>query len=81
MFADDTILFLRISMPVLYYLRSLFAHYRHVSGQQMNYNKCSIIFSANTPPNLRREYSTFLRIGLLLVLSYVSWCYKHYLTL
>ncbi|CAN1315043.1 Transposon TX1 uncharacterized 149 kDa protein [Linum perenne] len=60
MFADDTMLFLRVSRRSLVELRSLFNRYQLLSGQRINYAKSSVLFSKNVPSPLKREYSTLL---------------------
>ncbi|CAN1303817.1 hypothetical protein LINPERPRIM_LOCUS25985 [Linum perenne] len=49
MFADDIMLFLRVSRRSLVELRSLFNRYQLLSGQRINYAKSSVLFSKNVP--------------------------------
>ncbi|CAN0925270.1 Uncharacterized mitochondrial protein AtMg00310 [Linum grandiflorum] len=56
MFADDTILFLRVSRSAINPLLSLLAEYHRLSGQRVNLGKSSVIFSRNASAAARAEY-------------------------
>ncbi|CAN1327131.1 hypothetical protein LINPERPRIM_LOCUS34065 [Linum perenne] len=49
MFADDTMVFIRVTRPALVHLRAMFTRYQLLSGQQINYTKSSVLFSKNVP--------------------------------
>ncbi|CAN1263770.1 hypothetical protein LINPERPRIM_LOCUS11716 [Linum perenne] len=62
-FADDTMIFIRVTRPSLVHLRSVFTRYQLLSGQRINYAKNSLLFSKNVPDDLIEEYSDFLQIN------------------
>ncbi|CAN0859954.1 Uncharacterized mitochondrial protein AtMg01250 [Linum grandiflorum] len=49
LFADDTFIFLKIDADSVSSLKKLFDLYQRISGQKINFNKCAIYFSHNTP--------------------------------
>ncbi|CAN1334272.1 LINE-1 retrotransposable element ORF2 protein [Linum perenne] len=63
MFADDTILFLRVSDSYIDALLSLFDRYRRMSGQRVNLAKSAVLFSNNTPQPLKYNIKTLSASG------------------
>ncbi|CAN1281610.1 LINE-1 retrotransposable element ORF2 protein [Linum perenne] len=65
MFADDTILFLRVTDSYISALLSLFNQYRGISGQRVNLAKSAVLFSNNTPPHIQLRYRDALGVRFL----------------
>ncbi|CAN0911700.1 Putative ribonuclease H protein At1g65750 [Linum grandiflorum] len=63
MFADDTILFLRVSRSSIGSILSLLAEYHRLSGQRVNLGKSSVIFSGNASAVARSDYMR--RLGVV----------------
>ncbi|CAN0830758.1 LINE-1 retrotransposable element ORF2 protein [Linum grandiflorum] len=60
MFADDTILFLRVSPESIQILSTLFQRYEALSGQRINLTKSTVRFSSNVSEELQLAYSELL---------------------
>ncbi|CAN1764857.1 hypothetical protein LINPERHAP1_LOCUS9434 [Linum perenne] len=65
MFADDTILFLRVSDSYIRTLLSQFDQYRSMSGQRVNLAKSAVLFSNNTPTPIQLRYKDALGVRFL----------------
>ncbi|KAK4404464.1 hypothetical protein Sango_0815000 [Sesamum angolense] len=46
------------------HILGILAYYKMVSGQEINFQKSSIVFSRNTPPDVQRYLANLLRIQL-----------------
>lgn len=62
LFADDTMFFCQSSASSVSTLKEIISTYEEVSGQQINYSKSSITFSAKTPGEVKRRVKTDLNI-------------------
>ncbi|CAN1745924.1 hypothetical protein LINPERHAP1_LOCUS2616 [Linum perenne] len=65
MFADDTILFLRVTDDYIRTLLTLFERYRGMSGQRVNLAKSAVMFSHNTPTQIQQRYRLALGVRFL----------------
>ncbi|CAL1369515.1 unnamed protein product [Linum trigynum] len=63
MFADDTYLFIRASLPECANLLHIFHEYEAVSGQKVNLHKPSMCVSANVSPEELAALTSFLGVG------------------
>ncbi|CAN1163478.1 LINE-1 reverse transcriptase homolog, partial [Linum perenne] len=64
MFADDTILFLKVTRSSIQVLKRLLQNYENMSGQRVNLTKSAARFSHNTPASKQTEYLTMLGVTL-----------------
>ena len=62
LFADDTMFFCQSSPKCVTALKEIIRAYEYVSGQQINYAKSSITFSAKTPTEVKTRVKTELNI-------------------
>ncbi|CAN0880645.1 Uncharacterized mitochondrial protein AtMg00310 [Linum grandiflorum] len=63
MFADDTILFLRVNHTAIDSILQLLGTYHRLSGQRVNLGKSSVLFSDNTSAAARSDYMQ--RLGVV----------------
>ncbi|KAL9673076.1 hypothetical protein QQ045_029329 [Rhodiola kirilowii] len=54
-FADDAIYFVRANAEEVSNLKEVLKHYEEISGQMINFEKCEVSFSRNTPAAVREE--------------------------
>ncbi|XP_059668770.1 uncharacterized protein LOC132313844 [Cornus florida] len=64
LFADDSLVFCKANDRELNVLKQLLIRYERLTGQQINYSKSSIIFSANVPVDEREDLSR--RLGVVI---------------
>ncbi|KAL9667325.1 hypothetical protein QQ045_001677 [Rhodiola kirilowii] len=62
-FADDSIFFMRASREEAAEFREILSQYEMVSGQRINMEKSEVVFSRNTPTDVRQDVGSLLRIG------------------
>ncbi|XP_056698604.1 uncharacterized protein [Spinacia oleracea] len=62
-FADDSLLFFRVSPEVCDQVLSVLAEFSSLSGQVINYQKSFVKFSPNTPQDYRDYLASSLRLG------------------
>jgi hypothetical protein len=60
-FADDSLLFCKANIMEWSRLRSVLGRYEQASGQRLNLEKTSILFSSNTPASDRSQILTSFR--------------------
>ena len=61
-FADDSLVFLKASVQESQSLKHILAMYAAESRQQINFNKSSITFTANTPRQVRSQICSLLQV-------------------
>ncbi|KAK4394097.1 hypothetical protein Sango_1880500 [Sesamum angolense] len=64
LFADDTLILCQASKDALIQVREVLDTYGKTSGQQINLQKSSIVFSRNTPPSNRNELAAVLGVRI-----------------
>ena len=60
LFADDSMLYIRASMQDCVVVKEVLKLYEEASGQQVNLQKSSVVFSSNVRPREREEFAGFL---------------------
>lgn len=64
-FADDCLLFFRLSFDVISRLKTTLLCYENIYGQAINYEKSELLCSIRTPPRLSEECYTTLGVRLV----------------
>lgn len=62
-FADDSLLFFQATETECQHLLHLLQVYAAASGQYVNFQKSTILFGKNVPPDIQRNISTFTGIS------------------
>ena len=62
LFADDTLLFGKVTLREAQHIESILQLYKSASGQEINLDKSAIVFSSNTSPEVRHRITSYLGI-------------------
>ncbi|CAM8956535.1 unnamed protein product [Rhodiola kirilowii] len=71
-FADDCIIYFKVTDQAVQHLKNLLSTYEQISGQQINYQKSELVVSTNTSNSLRIHVANILLVP-------ISNCHKKYL--